>query len=387
MALLQEESSRRLASIGEWLRGISPINQAEQQQLGVLRGFLIGWLLLACLIAPVGVVVSLQPAVLPLNLSLLLLIVCPLWSLAILRRGNLAAAVNVAAFGFLFAHGLSLISLGMRHGGMWTFFYIPIVLIGLLSHRRLLLTVCGLSIAAAALIVALENQLTPFAGIGLQADAIKGLAVGIGPRPADLGGDIAALVNFTISVVLIYLLFDRFGGRLRSALSAALAREHELEQLRSDLEQVVDTRTSALQSALAEVEQRSAAQSELLAAVEQHAATIRDLSVPVIPITDSALILPLVGTLDASRLVQLQIQALGAVERMHARTVLLDVTAVPVIDTQVAQGLVSVVKAARLLGAEVSLVGVRPEVAQTIVSLGIDLGGIQSFCDLKSALR
>jgi len=58
-----------------------------------------------------------------------------------------------------------------------------------------------------------------------------------------------------------------------------------------------------------------------------------------------------------------------------------------VIDTQIAQGLIRVVQAARLLGAQVVLVGIRPEVVQSIVGLGVHLNGIRSFSDLQSALK
>jgi rsbT co-antagonist protein RsbR len=127
-------------------------------------------------------------------------------------------------------------------------------------------------------------------------------------------------------------------------------------------------------------------QTELLAALEQERATARELSVPVIPISATTLIIPLIGALDTERLHQLQTQALGALERSVAHTLILDITGVPVVDTQVAQGLLQVVSAARLLGARVMLVGIRPEVAQALVGLGVDMRAIRTFSDLQSAL-
>jgi rsbT co-antagonist protein RsbR len=97
--------------------------------------------------------------------------------------------------------------------------------------------------------------------------------------------------------------------------------------------------------------------------------------------------MPLVGALDTTRLTQMQEQALTSIERAHARTLLLDITGVPVVDTQVAQGMLKVIESARLLGTQVALVGIRPEVAQTIVSLGLDLSRIRTYSDLQSALR
>ena len=159
-----------------------------------------------------------------------------------------------------------------------------------------------------------------------------------------------------------------------------------LQQTLQGLEARVAERTAALQTALADLRTRTAAQTELLTALEQERATVRELSVPVIPISAATLIMPLVGSLDTSRLQQIQTQALGALERSAAQTIILDITGVPVVDTQVAQGLLQVVAAARLLGARVVLVGVRPEVAQALVGLGVDMRSIRTFSDLQSAL-
>jgi rsbT co-antagonist protein RsbR len=76
-----------------------------------------------------------------------------------------------------------------------------------------------------------------------------------------------------------------------------------------------------------------------------------------------------------------------ALEHKSARYLVRDITGVPLVDSQVAQGLLSVVQAARLLGAQVLLVGIRPEVAQAIVGLGLDLRDIYTTSDLQSALN
>lgn len=130
-------------------------------------------------------------------------------------------------------------------------------------------------------------------------------------------------------------------------------------------------RTAEVQAALCDVEARATEQAHLLAEVEQQRLAIRDMSVPVLPISTKALMMPLVGALDSDRLHLLQQQALQRIEQSSATHLILDITGVTVVDTQVAQGLIEVVQAARLLGAEVVLVGIRPEVAQTMVGLGI----------------
>jgi rsbT co-antagonist protein RsbR len=91
----------------------------------------------------------------------------------------------------------------------------------------------------------------------------------------------------------------------------------------------------------------------------------------VLPITSNALLMPLIGALDTARLELIQEQGLQALEQSNARFLLLDISGVPIIDTQVAKGLLHLVEATRLLGAQVVVVGVRPEVAQSIVGLGL----------------
>ena len=159
-----------------------------------------------------------------------------------------------------------------------------------------------------------------------------------------------------------------------------------LSRVNVDLEATVAERTESLQTALQDVQTRSDEQARLLEEVQQQRILLRELSVPVIPISATTLIMPLVGALDSARLLQIQEQALRALEHTSTRYLVLDITGVPLVDSQVAQGLLSVVQAARLLGAQVLLVGIRPEVAQAIVGLGLDLRDIYTTSDLQSAL-
>jgi rsbT co-antagonist protein RsbR len=123
-----------------------------------------------------------------------------------------------------------------------------------------------------------------------------------------------------------------------------------------------------------------------LALVDQQQTIIREMSVPVLPVRSSTLVMPLVGPLDSSRLALMQAQALHALERSDARHLILDITGVPIIDTQVALGLTRLVQAARLLGATVDIVGIRPEVAQAIVGLGVEVRDVRTFSNLQAAL-
>jgi len=160
----------------------------------------------------------------------------------------------------------------------------------------------------------------------------------------------------------------------------------QLRQTLESLEQRVADRTADLQQALDEVETRAREQERLLEENRRQRETIREMSVPVLPVNDTTLVMPLVGAMDTERLRLLQDQALRAIERTRAKTLILDITGVPIVDSQVAQGLMVVVQAARLLGTEVLLVGIRPEVAQAIVTLGMNLPGLRTYNNLQSAL-
>jgi rsbT co-antagonist protein RsbR len=184
------------------------------------------------------------------------------------------------------------------------------------------------------------------------------------------------------------------GGDL--AARVRLQRADELGMLGRRFDEMAETiqqRTSALESqhqradaARVEAEAARAAIAEQMETIDAQRDVIREMSVPVLPLSQSALVLPLVGALDSERLALVQEQALHAIEQMSARFLILDITGVPIVDTAVAQGLVQVVQTARLLGSEVVLVGIRPEVAQAVVGLGIHLSDIVTRSTLQRGI-
>jgi anti-anti-sigma regulatory factor len=113
---------------------------------------------------------------------------------------------------------------------------------------------------------------------------------------------------------------------------------------------------------------------------------VRELGCPVIPLGSAALLVPLIGVIDSQRAGQIITTALQAIEVYRADKLLLDVTGVPLIDTHVAGTLVQLAQMARLLGTQAMLIGVRPEIAQSIVGLGIDLGALTAHSSLADAL-
>jgi DNA-binding LacI/PurR family transcriptional regulator/anti-anti-sigma regulatory factor len=114
--------------------------------------------------------------------------------------------------------------------------------------------------------------------------------------------------------------------------------------------------------------------------------TIRELGCPILPLRDRTLLVPLVGGIDGERAQQIIESVLDGVRQYQAHTILLDVTGVPLVDTQVASSLLQTADAARLLGAQTIMVGVRPEIAQSIVGLGLDLRQLATYPTLASAL-
>ena len=124
-----------------------------------------------------------------------------------------------------------------------------------------------------------------------------------------------------------------------------------------------------------------------LAQLEARDATIRELLTPILPLPNRALLVPLIGALDSTRAAHLTTALLKAVQDRGARFVVLDLTGVPVVDTQVADVLLRCEQALRLLGAKAVLTGIRGDVAQTIVDLGVDLSKITTVATLPDGIQ
>ena len=113
---------------------------------------------------------------------------------------------------------------------------------------------------------------------------------------------------------------------------------------------------------------------------------LMDLSTPVIKLWEGVLALPLIGTMDSHRAQLATETLLEEVMRTSSRVVILDITGVPTVDTLVAQHLIKTVKALRLMGADGIISGIGPQIAQTMVQLGVDLGTIETKATLADAL-
>jgi rsbT co-antagonist protein RsbR len=193
-----------------------------------------------------------------------------------------------------------------------------------------------------------------------------------------------------------------------SGIDQPLALEHEVEQRGNELLDVMmrvaaldyttrapvrgdDTVFDALavglnmliEELMAEQEKRARLQEDI---IQAQAAAIRELSTPLIPVSDDVLAMPLIGALDSARARDVLDKLLTGLSASRAHTVILDITGVPIVDTQVANVLIRAAQAVQLLGAQVVLTGMRPEVAQTVVGLGINLDSLVTRSSLQTGI-
>jgi len=132
-----------------------------------------------------------------------------------------------------------------------------------------------------------------------------------------------------------------------------------------------------------------AAREEIAQAKEEIMAqqtTLEELSTPVIQVWDGILALPLIGAIDSRRAMQITDSLLTSIGEFQADSVIIDITGIPVVDTQVAAYLLQAARAASLLGCDVCLVGIGPEIAQTLIQLGVDLQSIYTLANLQAGI-
>ncbi len=127
-------------------------------------------------------------------------------------------------------------------------------------------------------------------------------------------------------------------------------------------------------------------QQEMIQRLRDQQQVVLELSTPVIQIWDQVLVLPLIGSVDSARAQQIMENILVKIGETGSRVIIIDITGVPVIDTLVASHLIKTVSAARLLGARTILTGINPEIAQTLVHLGVNLSDIGTKSNLARGI-
>ncbi len=121
--------------------------------------------------------------------------------------------------------------------------------------------------------------------------------------------------------------------------------------------------------------------------IRQQQEAIRELSTPVLQVRERLLILPIIGVIDSQRARQLTEQLLRSIRTNRAKVVVVDITGVPTIDSTVANHLVQTVEASRLMGASVIITGLSSEIAQTLVTIGVDLSKMNAVGDLQGGIE
>jgi anti-anti-sigma regulatory factor len=176
---------------------------------------------------------------------------------------------------------------------------------------------------------------------------------------------------------LFYLLIFLLGAFLSRLVTSGWKQALKESRQRADELQEASQRQAQM---LAELEERTAEQARLLALVEE-------LSTPVIPIFEDTVALPLVGSIDSRRAKLITANLLESVTRRRVKIAIIDITGVPTVDTAVANSMMQAVRAAELMGCQVVLTGIRPEIAHTLVVLGVDLGEVVTLRNLQSGIE
>lgn len=179
--------------------------------------------------------------------------------------------------------------------------------------------------------------------------------------------------------------YDEFVVR-ESALTAEQRLDELLQQGKASSADLA-VALEKLKQEMKERERTSADLREKLQVIERQEESLRTLSVPIVQVWDGVLTVPLMGSLDGQRASEMMERLLSEIVLTRARYAILDLTAVAVVDTSTADHLVRIVRAIELLGARSIIAGISPAVAQTMVSLGVDLTRLTTLRNLQEALK
>jgi rsbT co-antagonist protein RsbR len=181
---------------------------------------------------------------------------------------------------------------------------------------------------------------------------------------------------------ILLVLADVGSGDYSTRLETDLPIDHPLGALYAGINEMIV-------SLAAEQERSTAYRRELeekLAMIEAQRVAIRELSTPIIEVWEGILCLPIVGVLDSVRSAEMTEALLSAIVEKRASCAIVDITGIQVMDTGTADHFMRMAKSVGLLGAECVLTGVNPNIAQTIVHMGVDLSDVLTYRSLRNAL-
>ncbi len=201
-----------------------------------------------------------------------------------------------------------------------------------------------------------------YVGLGMAHEFGLLTVVSQSPFPSD----VAAVVLILLGLALAAGLFTR---GMRQAIRQAEGREAALRAVNEEKARLLE-----------ELAAREEAQARLLE-------TVRELAGPVIPVGAGIIAMPVIGTVDSARAQQIRVALLRGVAAHRARAAIIDITGLAMVDTAVAQALLLAAQGVELLGAMPVLVGIRSEVAQTLISMGVDMRGIVARVSLQEGLE
>ena len=293
----------------------------------------------------------------------------------LLRRSVYAEViiyVNLAVLTLLIA--LSGPLSGQVDGSAWVLFQIPpLVATLVLNKPRSTLIVCAVTAVIMSAVIILELT-----------DVIP--VVKVVPTGSLLVNFGMQLLTLAVIAVTVWVLVGRAQRALNAAtdssqrLERQLASERELAAERERINHELAASLSALGERDAQLRSEQAQQDALRS-------VLRERSTPVIPILDGVVVMPLTGVLDERQIDDMATTLLDSISALKARLAIIDVTGLTTIDPQLGTALLETATACRMLGATPILAGIRPDAAQTLVSLGLDLAGITTVTNLQSGVE
>lgn len=361
--------------LSPWMNTAPLVDVLEREQAQLLHGFLLLGVVSGLLSVPL---VLATPAPWSVRVGIAIGFVLPIltqvYFLRLLRRGHVQRVALLSAVFLVIFTSLTMIPSGLSGGKtLLLLFTLPVVIVGLITDQWRTWLIVGMSIASVVILTLLE-QIVP-ALVGFTAPLRNSLAV----SAVEIG-------VFTIVLGVVGFFTSRFGKAWRAALAITREREQELIGLSASLELAVAERTAKLQESLATLEQREAHLAQTLAHLQSSRVLLRELSAPVLPVLPGVLVVPLSGALEQEHLDSLMEHLLQAVEHERAQYLIIDITGLSMVDTHIARVLLDTTTAMMLLGTQVVLVGMRPELAQTLVSLAVPMHVLSTFADLRQAV-